>query len=132
MDPAPDVTSPPLTGEVLPPQAPPRPPDNSLAVVSLVLGIAAACMALASPLVSLLCCAAVPAAIVAVGLGVGGIVCGHTALARIGRSGGREGGRGMAIAGLVTAYAAVALSALMMLLTLVGIGVFLLMGTLEG
>jgi len=36
--------------------------------------------------------------------GIPGVICGHTALSRIRKSGGRLGGEGLAIAGLVTGY----------------------------
>jgi hypothetical protein len=60
---------------------PPR--TTPLAIWSLVLGI-----------MSFLCFV----------VGIPAVVCGHLALGRIKRSGGTEGGRGLAIAGLITGY----------------------------
>jgi len=57
------------------------PPTNSLAIVALVLSLAGLLVGVTA---------------------IGGIVCGHIALAQIKRTG--EGGRGFAIAGLVLGY----------------------------
>jgi hypothetical protein len=69
------------------------PPNSGLAVTSLIAGIA-----------SILLC------------GLGGIgslvaiICGHKATSRIDRSGGTEGGRGMAVAGLIMGYISLVLA----------------------
>lgn len=65
----------------------PQQRTNTLAVVALVLGI--------------------------VGVNLGGIICGHIALSQIRRTG--EGGRGMAIAGLVLGYVWVAVVVLLLI-----------------
>jgi len=72
-----------------PPPVPEQPKTSGLAIWSLVLG-----------LLSLMCFsifAAIP-----------GVICGHKALSRIKNSGGGLAGRGLAIGGLVTGYAAIA------------------------
>lgn len=84
---------PPLTGN------PTSPKTSALAIWSLVLGI-----------LSLVCFsifAAIP-----------GVICGHTALGRIKRSGGTLEGQGLAIAGLVTGYLGVLLAIVMIPLML--------------
>jgi len=63
-------------------------PTSGLAISSLVLGI----------LSVFLCITAIP-----------GVICGHFSLRCIRKSDGRLGGKGMAIAGLVIAYVALAL-----------------------
>lgn len=68
-----------------PPYAPQR--TNTLAVVALVLGV--------------------------VGVSLGGVICGHIALSQIRRTG--EGGRGMAIAGLVLGYLWIAVVVILLL-----------------
>ena len=87
----------------LPPGAPPvtetqplqgEPRVCPLAVVSLVLGV----------LLCLGCVTGVPA-----------VVCGHIALGQIRRAGGALTGRGLAIGGLVTGYASIALTIVMAL-----------------
>jgi len=76
--------------EAPPPEVPAAPPPagggktNGLAIASLILGIASLVMCL-GPLA-----------------GIPGVICGHMALGRIKASG--QGGRGMAIAGLVMGY----------------------------
>ena len=67
--------------------APPEPPNNTLALVSLVSGIAGFFMGLPAPVA---------------------IVTGHIARRQIRDAGGREGGEGMATAGLVLGYLGVA------------------------
>lgn len=61
------------------------PPANGLAIASLVLGIVA------------FCCAGLLASIPA-------IICGHMAVGRIKKSGGRDTGGGLAVAGLILGY----------------------------
>ncbi|HLP76020.1 MAG TPA: DUF4190 domain-containing protein [Candidatus Paceibacterota bacterium] len=78
-------TPPPFTGNQPPSQT------SGLAIWSLVLGILS------------LCCFTVFS-------GIPGVICGHTALSRIKRSGGMLGGQGLAIAGLVTGYMGIALA----------------------
>jgi competence protein ComGC len=77
--------------ETIPPPVPgaAQPKTSALSIWSLVLGI-----------LSLLCFtifAAIP-----------GVICGHKALSRINRSGGTLGGKGLAIAGLITGYLGIA------------------------
>jgi hypothetical protein len=62
---------------------------SALAIWSLVLGI-----------LSLLC--------FTIFAGIPGVICGHKALGKINRSSGELGGRGLAIAGLVTGYLGIA------------------------
>jgi hypothetical protein len=76
-------------------------PAPVTAIVSLVLGIAA--------LATFSMC------LVGGVLAVPGAICGHMALSRIRRSGGRMDGRGMAIAGLVISYATMAIGLLFLL-----------------
>ena len=74
-----------------PPPVPSQPKNCGLAIWSLVLGI-----------LSLTCFyifTAIPA-----------VICGHTALSRIKRSGGALTGNGLAIGGLVTGYLGIAMS----------------------
>jgi len=83
-------------------QAPPistpvRTKTSALAVISLVLGIFAVVLCVISPVF------AIPA-----------IVCGHMAMSRIKHSGGLLGGRGVALAGLITGYLGLALLLLML------------------
>ncbi|MBC7932031.1 MAG: DUF4190 domain-containing protein [Rubrivivax sp.] len=61
---------------------------------------------------------------VIVGAPIVAVVCGHIALSRIKHSGGRIGGRGLAIAGLVLGYVALAISVavLLFLLGIAGLG----------
>jgi threonine/homoserine/homoserine lactone efflux protein len=49
---------------------------------------------------------------------VAAIVCGHVALRQINRSGGRQGGRGLAVGGLVIGYLSVLIAALVLLISL--------------
>jgi competence protein ComGC len=75
------------------PPLPDSPRNSGFAIWSLVLGI-----------LSVVCFyifTAIPA-----------VICGHVALSRIKRSGGALGGNGLAIAGLVTGYLAIAMSIL--------------------
>jgi len=124
MDPQQGQGAPPLSGEVLPPPAPPyAPPTNPLAVASLITGIAAA----ATALFSWVCCGffgGLPALV----LGPIAAVCGHISLKQIGRAPGGGQGRGMAIAGLVTGYIGIALGLLIMLVCAALIVVMILSG----
>jgi hypothetical protein len=87
---------PPAAPNPSPPRAPP-PKNAGLAVASLTMGIVAC--------VASFCCmgagllVAIPA-----------VICGHLALSRIARSGEAIGGRGQAMAGLITGYVGLALS----------------------
>ena len=84
-----------------PPMLPAYPPRTSgMAIASMVLGITA----IVSPPLSFLCCCA-PGVVLA----ILAIVFGHTARSQISRAGGRLNGGGMALAGLVCGYAAVAI-----------------------
>ncbi|KPJ73795.1 MAG: hypothetical protein AMS14_06340 [Planctomycetes bacterium DG_20] len=65
------------------------------------------------------CCAGLPAVALGILLGAGAAVCGHLALGQIRKSGGRDRGRGMAIAGLATGYAGIGLGLLMIILIVV-------------
>ena len=77
----------------------PAPPSNGLAIASMVLGILAltsmCCLGCAAPML------AIPA-----------VVLGHIALCQIRRPGSGQGGRGMAVAGLVTGYIALVIGIL--------------------
>lgn len=77
-------------------------PTPGTAIASLVLGIVA--------IVSVFGC--FPGLV----LGVPGAICGHMALKMINRSGGQQQGRGLAVAGLATSYAAIALGILFSIL----------------
>ena len=96
---------PPLPGGGYVPPAPPQ--TNGLAVASLVLGI-----------ISLACSQCLTA--------IPGIIFGHIALGQIRRSGGTQGGRGLAIGGLVTGYISVGIVLLIAVvyaaIVLLGIG----------
>lgn len=76
-------------------------PTPGTAIASLVLGIFGL-LALATGFVG---------AVVA----VPGVICGHMALGQINRSGGMLQGRGVAVAGLATSYASIAIGLLMIL-----------------
>lgn len=87
-----------------PPSAVPPIKNSSLAISSLGLGIFS--------LVSAVCIGplfAIPA-----------IICGHIALVRVKRSGGSLGGRGIAMAGLITGYVGIALTTAIFLPNFVG------------
>ena len=111
-DPQPPVPPVPSPGDVTPPAAPSAPaappaypaygqqpaapgyyapPTNTLAIIALVLGFV------------------VP---------LGGIICGHIALGQIKRTG--EGGRGLALAGLILGYAFTAI----LVLYIIGVVIF--------
>lgn len=77
------------------------PPTSGLAIASLVCGIMG--------LVTCLCLPGIPA-----------VVCGHMALSRIAEAQGRLGGRGLAIAGLVTGYLSVVILVIFVLMIFVG------------
>ena len=91
-----------------PPQGypPPSPPNNTLAIVSMVSGIAGLTV--------------IPflASIVAV-------ITGHIAKGQLRRAEGREGGDGMATAGLITGYIGIAFWGLMFLVGLLVLGWFI-------
>jgi hypothetical protein len=76
------------------PGSPAQPATSALAIWSLVLGI-----------LSLVCFSIFTA--------IPGVICGHKALSRIKLSGGGLGGRGLAIAGLVTGYLGIAWAVLL-------------------
>jgi hypothetical protein len=84
-------------------------PMSGLAIGSMVVGI-----------ISLLSFFTCPIGIV---LGLPGVVCGHMGLAQIRRSGDQIQGKGMAIAGLVMNYVAIAIGAVILLLFLFVFGV---------
>jgi uncharacterized membrane protein YedE/YeeE len=109
----------PLTGEVLPPQAAKPTPMNPLAVISMILGIASVCLSAGSALITLVCCAGFPALALGIVFGAGAAVCGHVSLSQIAKSGGRDRGRNMAIAGLVTGYAGIGVGLLVVILMVV-------------
>lgn len=84
----------------------PEPPTSGVAIGSLVCGI-----------LSLVACGPLSA--------IPGAVCGHMALSQIRLANGQIGGRGMAIAGLVMSYIALALTLLLVFFYLVmGVAVF--------
>ncbi len=91
-----DKPLPPVPSPGPPPVYPAPPPTNGMAVASLVLGI-----------VSLACSQCITA--------IPGVIFGHIALKQIRESGGTQGGRGMAIAGLVTGYISLGLVAVVLL-----------------
>lgn len=81
---------------------PPQGETNVCAIWSLVLGI-----------LSLVCCgcfSAIPA-----------VICGHIALNQIKESGDTQGGRGMAIAGLVLGYGLIALTIIILIVYVIAI-----------
>ena len=110
----------PIQGEVLPPTGTPE--TNSLAVVSLVAGIASIVLAAGSIFVTLVCCAGLPLVGLALILGIAAAICGHVALRQLRET--NQRGREMAIGGLITGYASVGLSLVMVLLMVLGIGLF--------
>ena len=76
-----------------------QPKNSALAIWSLVLGIIG--------LVLLLAC-------IGPLFAIPGVICGHMAYSHIRRSGGALAGEGMALAGLITGYLSIALSALLL------------------
>ena len=109
----------PIQGEVLP-AGPPA--TNSLAVVSLVMGVVGIVLAAGSILLTFVCCGGFPFLGLSLVLGIGAAVCGHLALRQVSETG--EQGRGLALAGLVTGYAGVGLSVVVLFLMLLGLGLF--------
>ncbi len=109
----------PLTGEVLPPQATTPTPANPLAVISIILGVASVCLSVGSALITLVCCAGLPAVALGIVFGAGAAVCGHVGLSQIARSGGRDRERNMAIAGMVAGYVGIGVGLLVVILTVV-------------
>lgn len=86
-------------------------PMSGLAIGSMVVGI-----------ISLFSLFACPVGLV---LGLPGVICGHMGLAQIRSSGNQMQGRGMAIAGLIMNYVAIAIGVAILLFVLIfaGIGV---------
>ncbi|MBE3071056.1 MAG: DUF4190 domain-containing protein [Acidobacteria bacterium] len=109
---------------MLPLQGAPPGPANLLAAVSLALGILGSVLALGSLPAALVMCCALPFLGIGLALGIGAAVCGHIALGQIRRSGGGQQGRGLAVAGLATGYAAVALAVIIAVLSVVALGLF--------
>lgn len=83
----------------------PKKETNGLAIASLVLGL--------SGFITLLF-------LIPWVTGIGAVICGHLALRKTGRSGGRVGGRGMAIAGLILGYIWVGGSLFLLVTSLAG------------
>lgn len=81
----------------------PSPQRCGLALASLILGIAGIVLCLG------------PAA------GIPGVICGHLAQAKIKRSGGALRGEGLALAGLITGYIAIAMIAVIGLLAAIAV-----------
>lgn len=90
--PVPPLGLSPAGGATVAPAGPSGLPNSGLAIASLVLGI-----------VSFLCCMGALTAIP-------GVITGHMARGEIRRSGGRLGGDGMALTGLILGYVTIALS----------------------
>lgn len=86
------------------PAGAPAQKNNGLAITSLVLGILS--------FVCLGCVAGIPA-----------VICGHMALGQINRSGGLEGGKGLAMAGLILGYINIGISLLLGILWALGMGI---------
>jgi len=110
----------PIQGEVLPPEA--AAGNNALAVVSLVMGILSVVLAVASMFLTFVCCGGFPFVGLSFVLGAAAAVCGHLALRQVSERGGP--GRELALPGLVTGYAGVGLSLVVILLMLMGLGLF--------
>ncbi len=110
----------PVQGEVLPPDGPAG--TNSLAVVSLVMGVLGIVLAAASILLTFVCCGGFPLVGLSLVLGIAAAICGHLALRQVSETG--EQGRGLALAGLVTGYAGVGLSVVVIFVMLLGLGLF--------
>ena len=97
--------------QATPPMLPACPPRTSgLAIASMVLGI----LAVVSPPLSCWCCCGVPGIVLA----VLAAVFGHTARGQIRRSQGMLTGSGMALAGLVCGYAAIAVHLIILALSM--------------
>ena len=81
-----------MNGTITPPPPPvPQAQTSKLAIWSLVLGILSlACFSIFS--------------------GIPGVICGHTALSQINKSGGALSGRALAIAGLTISYISIAVT----------------------
>jgi len=94
----------PSTGQGPPPFYPAAPQTNGMAIASLVLGI-----------VSLACSQCITA--------IPGVIFGHIALKQIRESGGTQGGRGLAIGGLVTGY--ISLGIVVIVYAIIALVVFL-------
>lgn len=77
-----------------------QPPNQNLATISMILGILSLCSFLVG------CCCG-PLALVIPPLAIGAVVCGHMAKSRIRK--GTDAGDGMALAGLICGYVALAL-----------------------
>jgi hypothetical protein len=88
-----------------PPPYPPPPPNNGLAVASLVMGIAGLTFV---PILA----------------SIGAIITGIMAKNQIDESKGAQGGRGMAIAGLVTGFIGIALWLLFFIIFILILGIF--------
>jgi len=110
----------PIQGELLPPDGMPR--TNSLAIVSLIMGILSIVLAAGSVLFSLFCCLGLPAGGRALVLGAAAAVGGHLALRQVTGTGQR--GREIAIVGLVTGYVGAGLSLVVLLLMVLVFGFF--------
>lgn len=121
---APPAAGRPLVGQVLPLQGAPPARANPLAAISLALGILGSVLALGSVPAALVMCCALPFLGLGLALGIGAAVCGHIALGQIRRSGGGQQGRGLAIAGCATGYAAVAIAVIILVLSVVAVGLF--------
>ncbi len=75
------------------------PKTNTLAIVSLVLGIGAFVVGIFLPFL----------------MQLGAVICGHMARGQIARSGGQEGGDGLALTGLILGYIGLAIFGLVAL-----------------
>ncbi len=78
---------------------------NGLAVTAMILGIVGILLALLSPILGFI-------------LGITGVIMGHISFGQINTSGNTQGGRGMAIAGFITGYVALAIAVINFLLAM--------------
>jgi len=105
----------PIQGELMP--APGLPATNSLAVISLIMGILSIILAAGSLLLTFVCCSGLPFMALGLILGVAAAICGHVALRQLRAT--NQRGREFAIAGCITGYVGAGLSILVILLLVV-------------
>ncbi len=116
-------------GGYQPPPGPgsPSTPTNPLAITSLCLGIGGVVLGLGS----FACCACF-GAIPALALGPAAAIFGHIALRQIRDAGGVDKtGRGMAVAGLVMGYVAIAIALLVAIILVAFVGISAATGEFE-
>jgi hypothetical protein len=100
----PAQTPPPMASQVPPPVASQVPPPMGGQVPLQQKTAPAAIWSLILSILSFLCCGIFTA--------IPGVICGHVGLSSIRKSGGRLGGQGLCIAGLILGYIAIALTLL--------------------